>query len=362
MNRLRARFRMRQGAFALDVDLDVVASGVTGLFGRSGAGKTTLLRCLAGLERAPVGTLSLRGEVWQDEARGRFVPPWRRGVGYVVQEAALFPHLDVRRNLAYGMRRIVTAKRRIRFDDVVAWLRLEDLLQRRPDGLSGGERQRVAIGRALLASPSLLLLDEPLAALDEQSRREILPFLEELPRRHDVPTILVTHSLREVARLCDRVVVLDAGTVRSTDSITEFLASLDTAADDADSIGCVLDATVVAHHDLDALTELRAAGAPWFVRRVDHEPGARVRVLVPARDVSLALDQEPRSSILNVLVGHVQDLRDVSASQVLVRVLCGTGAEHATVLARITRRSARALGLVPGLRVHARVKSVGLLE
>ena len=298
---LRARLRLERAGFALDVDLELAASGVTSVFGASGSGKTTLLRCIAGHERAPGGFVSLAGEVWQDEARGVFVAPWRRSVGCVFQEPGLFPHLSVRGNLMYGYRRTGRDARRIAPEEVFAWLGLEALLARRPHELSGGERQRVALGMALLTSPRLLLLDEPLSALDEGSRRQILPYLEALPRHLDIPMVYVSHSMAEVARLCDWTVWLDGGRVRRQGSTVELSSSIDLAMTGGEALGAVLDAVVVRHHDAEHLTELEVPGGAFFLRRLERSPGDSVRVRVPARDVSLALDPERRSSLLNVL-------------------------------------------------------------
>jgi molybdate transport system ATP-binding protein len=362
LNGIDARFRLRRPGFALDVEFALPARGATSLFGASGAGKTTVLRCLAGLERAPESRLAVLGETWQDEGRGLFVPPWRRRVGYVPQEAGLFAHLRVRDNLRYGMRRVPAEQRAVDFAQVVDWLGLGPFVARRPASLSGGERQRVAIGRALLTSPRLLLLDEPLSALDERSRRAILPYLEALPERLAVPIVFVSHALPEVARLCERMVWIDGGRVRATGPTTSLLGSVDLAVADGDALGAVLLATVVAHDDEDHLTELAVPGGTFFVRRVDRAPGARVRVQVPARDVSLALDPEPHSSILNVLRCAVLDLSPAGAGRTTVRLRPLDAPEGTVLLARITTRSARALGLGPGATVFARVKSVGLLS
>jgi molybdate transport system ATP-binding protein len=213
VSELRARFRLTLGAFTLDVDVTAPARGVTALFGRSGAGKTTFLRCAAGLERARPGRFAVNGETWQDEGTRLFVPTHRRRVGYVFQEAALFPHLDVRGNLEYGWRRVPEAERRLAFDEVVALLGAAPLLPRDPRDLSGGERQRVALARALLTSPRLLLMDEPLASLDSTSRDEILPYLERVRDELALPLLYVSHVREEVRRLADHVVVLAEGRV-----------------------------------------------------------------------------------------------------------------------------------------------------
>src|SRR5690606_22319221 len=244
LSTLSAAVRTTLGTFTLDVAFEIDSPSITSLFGRSGAGKSTVLRCLDGPCRPRSARLEVGGEGWQD---GRcFVPPHRRAVGLVFQDAALFPHKDVAGNLRYGLSRVPKARRRIAFDDVVRWLDLERLLERRCASLSGGERQRVALARAILTSPRLLLLDEPLASLDRDSRRAILPYLERLPARLAIPVVLVTHSLTEVARLADRVVVLADGRVTASGPTTAILPELD-----AETFGgteaAVVEGTVEAH-------------------------------------------------------------------------------------------------------------------
>lgn len=361
MSVLQARLAARRGAFALEVEFELAGAGMTSVFGASGAGKTTLLRCLAGLEPVSTGTLVVRGETWQDSAARAFRPPWQRRVGYVFQEAGLFAHTSVRGNLLFGYRRTPRRARRIEPDVVIEGLGLGALLARRPPTLSGGERQRVAIGRALLRSPRLLLMDEPLAALDEGSRALLYPFLEMLPARLDLPVLWVSHSLREVARLCERMLWLENGRIRAHGPTTELASSVDLALAGGEGIGAVLEARVRAHWDADHLTELEAAGGSLFVRKLERAVGRALRVQIPARDVSLALDPEPRSSILNVLRCAVVDAHAAGPGQVTVRLRAG-GEAGPLLLARITQRSHDALGIAPGVAVYARIKSVGLLE
>ena len=209
LNRIEARFRVVRENFTLEVDLQLPDRGITALFGPSGCGKTTLLRAIAGLDRVPGGRLVVSGEPWQ--GADIFVPPHRRALGYVFQETSLFPHLSVRRNLEYGMKRVPASERTLHWDEVVDWLGLAPLIRQQPHQLSGGQRQRVAIGRALLSSPRLLLMDEPLAALDASARAEILPYLDQLHQRLAIPVLYVSHSVEEVARLADHLVCLEAG-------------------------------------------------------------------------------------------------------------------------------------------------------
>lgn len=358
MNMIEARFSTAFGAFSLDVDVTVPGRGVTALFGHSGSGKTTFLRAVAGLERFP-GTLKVNGEVWQDKTH--FLPVHQRPLGYVFQEASLFPHLSVRRNLEYGMRRVPADERRVDFEQVVAWLGIEYLLRRRPHRLSGGERQRVAIARALLTSPRLLLMDEPLSALDEKSKRDILPYLERLHDELAIPVLYVSHSLKEVARLADHMVWLEKGKVLAEGPLIDVLGRFDVEAAWDEEAGMVLETVVKGHDEAYHLTELTSACGRLWVRRLDAPPGKRIRVRLPARDISLSLTPNERSSILNVWPSVVESLAEAGPGQVLVRMRCPAG-EEPPLVARVTKRSAELLGLERGLVVYARIKSVGLME
>ncbi|MHB8760759.1 MAG: molybdenum ABC transporter ATP-binding protein, partial [Thiobacillus sp.] len=255
---IRARFRLDWPGFVLDVDLNLPGQGVTALFGHSGSGKTTLLRCIAGLERAAEGELSVRGEVWQDATR--FLPTHRRPLGYVFQEASLFPHLSVRGNLEYGMKRSREPLARAALDDVVELLGIGRLLERRPEQLSGGERQRVAIARALAVKPRLLLMDEPLAALDFARKQEVLPYLERLHDELEIPVLYVSHAPDEVARLADHIIVMQDGCARAAGPLGDTLARLDLPIRLGEDVGVVLDAVVAARDAAWHLVEMAFAG------------------------------------------------------------------------------------------------------
>ncbi|WP_128001742.1 molybdenum ABC transporter ATP-binding protein [Piscinibacter defluvii] len=356
---IEARLQLPRRGFRLDVALVLPARGVTALFGPSGCGKTTVLRALAGLERA-AGRVAFGTEVWQDDAAGRFVPTHRRAIGYVIQEAALFPHLDVRRNLAYGLDRVPAAARRIALDQAVDLLGLGALMNRRPETLSGGERQRVAIARALATSPQLLLMDEPLAALDARRKSELLPYLDQLHARLQLPVIYVSHSIDEVARLADHLVLMEAGRVLADGPLADMLARLDLPVAFGDDAGVVLDAVVAerdAHWQLARLDV--APGCAIWARDHGLPIGRRVRLRVLARDVSLACTAQTGTSIGNQLHGTVEAIADdAHPALALVRVRVGT----AGVVARLTRRSAHALALAPGQPVWAQVKTVALME
>jgi molybdate transport system ATP-binding protein len=352
---VRARLVSRRGDFTLDVDLSVPGSGVTALFGPSGAGKTTLLRALAGLDRGVRGSLSVGGEIWQEGERA--LPPHRRALGYVFQEPSLFSHLTVRRNLEYGLRRVPAAERRVDLDRAVALLGLGPLLDRDPAGLSGGERQRVAIGRVLVTSPRLLLMDEPLAALDRESKAGIFPLLERLCEELAVPVLYVSHAADEVARLADHLALMEHGRIRAVGPVAEMFTRLDLPLAYGDTAEAVITATVAGHDDAYHLTHLDFPGGRFAVPREKLERGRRVRVRVLARDVSLTLERQTGTSILNIFPVRVTEVATESPAQVMVRLDAG----GTPVLARVTRRSAADLGLEPGGLFHAQVKSVALL-
>ncbi|WP_068830013.1 molybdenum ABC transporter ATP-binding protein [Pseudomonas sp. BMS12] len=359
-DRLQIALRLPYRDFQLDVDLDLPGRGVTALFGPSGSGKTSLLRCVAGLERPPHGLLRINGELWQDSQRGHFLPPHRRALGYVFQEASLFEHLSVRGNLEYGRKRIPTRERRIDLDQALALLGIEHLLERLPARLSGGERQRVGIARALLTSPRLLLLDEPLAALDPQRKQEILPYLERLHDELDMPILYVSHAADEVARLADHLVLLESGTVRASGPVEQLLARLDLPLAQSEDAGVVLQARVTGHDADYQLLHLALPGNEQRLR-IAHAPqpnDTTLRLKVQARDVSLSLDRPEHSSILNLLPVTVHSLAEAdNPAHVLVRLdMHGT-----PLLARITRYSRDQLGLHTGQQLWAQIKSVALL-
>jgi molybdate transport system ATP-binding protein len=356
-NGIRLRFGAERKGFAIDVDLALPDSGVTALFGHSGSGKTTCLRALAGLERFPGGYCALGSDIWQDEARQIFVPAHRRALGMVFQEASLFPHLSVRGNLEFGQKRASTATASLSLAAVADLLGIGHLLDRQPISLSGGERQRVAIGRALLTGPRILLMDEPLAALDLKRKLEILPYLERLHRELAVPVIYVSHSPDEVARLADHLVLLDAGRVVATGALNDVLARIDLPATFADDAGIVIDASV-AGQEPDELTRLVFDGGELLVSRRADAAGTPLRCRIHARDVSLALTPLTRSSILNCVNATVAEIGPTDTpGHVLVRL----DASGTALLARITRRSATALDIRPGLAVVAQIKAVALI-
>jgi molybdate transport system ATP-binding protein len=345
----------RTGGFSLDTTFSAPGQGVTALFGGSGSGKTTLLRCVAGLEKAR-GRCRIQDQVWQDESR--FLPTHQRPLGYVFQETSLFTHLSVRANLDFGRRLVPSAQQRIRFDEVVELLGIGPLLKRASARLSGGERQRVALARALLTSPRLLLMDEPLSALDHASKEAIIPYLERVFDELGLPVLYVSHHPDEVARLADHMVLLETGRVRKTGPAADLMTRLDLPMAGFDSASAFLDGHVAGHDDSFHLTYVEVDGNRIAVPREDLEIGRRARVQIRARDVSLALSAHHDTSILNLLPVRILDTHDLDPSQLLVRLVLEDGQ---SLLARITRRSGVALGLREGMLLYAQVKSVALV-
>ena len=346
---IHARFRLDYADFSLDVDLQLPGRGVTALFGHSGSGKTTLLRCVAGLERSGLGQLTVNGERWQNNAQNLFVPPHRRSIGYVFQEANLFAHLSVSRNLEFGMRRVPAPQRRVALEQAVELLGIDHLLERMPDRLSA---------RALLTSPRLLLMDEPLAALDLKRKSEILPYLERLHDELDIPVLYVSHSPDEVARLADHVVLLEQGRAIAQGELRETLARLDLPTAFSDDAGVVIEGEIASHDAHYHLTRLTFPGGEVLVSQRPEALGQRLRFRVHARDVSLALQRAEGSSITNLLPARVEAM---VAADTPAHVLIRLDAGGTPLLARITRRSADQLAITPGQALWAQIKTVALL-
>ncbi|PHN63093.1 molybdenum ABC transporter ATP-binding protein [Pseudomonas sp. ICMP 8385] len=357
---IEVRLQLQYSGFALDVDLKLPGRGVTALYGHSGSGKTTCLRCIAGLERAGEGFVHINEQVWQDSRNGVFVPPHKRALGYVFQEASLFPHLSVLANLAFGLKRIPRAQRRVDMAQATQLLGIGHLLDRHPQHLSGGERQRVGIARALLTSPQLLLMDEPLAALDSQRKSEILPYLERLHDQLEIPVLYVSHAQDEVARLADHIVLLSEGRALASGPIGETLARLDLPLALGDDAGVVIDGTVSGHDAHYQLLTLQLPDSPLQMR-VAHTalaPGQHLRFKVRARDVSLSLQPGAHSSILNCLpVTVTQEIPADNSAHVLVRL----DAAGTPLLARVTRYSRDQLHVHPGQVLWAQIKAVAVL-
>jgi molybdate transport system ATP-binding protein len=345
---------VRRGDFALKAafrsDAPIVA-----LFGRSGSGKSTIVNAIAGIVEPRRGRIVIGDRTLYDSERGVDLPPERRRVGCVFQDSLLFPHLDVRANLAYGERLTPAAERFVDHERILALLGIGGLLDRRPTNLSGGEKQRVAIGRALLASPRILLLDEPLASLDGARKSEILAYIELLRDELRLPMVYVSHAIEEVTRLADRVVVIADGAVVAEGNTSDALSRVEGITGRAEE-GAVIDAHVASHDPRFELTTLTFAGGVLVVPNIDALPGEAVRVRVRARDVSLALGRPEHLSIQNVFEASVVSVGGEFGAIVDVELRVGPTA----LTARITRKAATELALAPGMNVHALVKAVSI--
>lgn len=353
---IQARFRLDWPGFILNVDLELPLNGVTALFGPSGSGKTTLLRCIAGLERAPKGYLTINGDVWQDDYD--WLPTYKRPLGYVFQEPSLFAHLSVMGNLRYGIKR-VTDQQRVSLEQAIELLGIGHLIDRKPDRLSGGERQRVAIARALVVSPRLLLMDEPLAALDLKRKREILPYLERLHDDLEIPIIYVSHSPDEVARLADYIVVMKGGQVSVQGPLAETLTRIDQPIRIGEDACAILEATIGTVDNNWHLVKVEFSGGSLWFRDPGLPVGHKVRVRVLARDVSLARQRPEQSSIQNVIAGRVDAIAmDEHPGLVIVRVRVG----DSKLVARLTKRAVADLNLEPDQKIWIQVKSAALME
>ncbi len=334
---IRLQHALRRSDFALDVDVAIPAVGITGLFGESGSGKTTLLRCIAGLEAG--SSTDVR-------------PVHKRDIGYVFQDPQLFPHLDVRGNIEYGKRR--AAKSPVDQNQVVEMLGLGDLLDRRPRGLSGGEAQRVAIASVLLRAPRLVLMDEPLASLDRRRKEELLPYLDRLHDDWSVPMIYVSHSIDEVSRLCDHLLLIEHGRIVASGELHETLARVDLPMLSGADAGAVIEAQPQGYDEEYDLTQFDFSGGElWVPGRYDMTVHS-VRLRIAAHDVSLCRAKPESTTILNVIAAEVEEIQQSKGASALIRLRVGRD----YLLAKVTRRSVARLDLKKGDRLFAQVKSV----
>jgi molybdate transport system ATP-binding protein len=350
-----AKFYFRRGSFTLDVDFCIPARGVCAVFGASGCGKTTLLRAIAGLEANSNGRLQVADMRWQQG--DVFVPPHQRALGYVFQESSLFAHLNVRRNLEYGLKRVAVSERKVSLEQAIHLLGIESLLERQPHSLSGGEKQRVAIARALAVSPRLLLMDEPLAALDQSRKQEVMPYLKALHQELDIPVMYVSHALEEVAQLADYLILMEAGGIVATGDIHELFTRLDLPLAQELDASAIINARVAGFDEAFQLMHLQFGGGRMSVPVQNLKKGDEVRLRLMARDVSLTLEHQSGTSILNIFPVTVSEIAATGAAQVSVKL----DAAGVSILSRITRKSAQKLNLTPGKKVFAQVKSVALL-
>ena len=348
------------GNFILDAQFSSEAEGIIALFGRSGSGKSTLINVLAGLLRPDRGRVEINERVLFDSNRSIHIPPEQRRLGYVFQESRLFPHYSVHHNLKYGMRRTLKAERHVKFDDVVGVLGIEQLLERKPRTLSGGERQRVALGRALLTSPNILLMDEPLASLDIARKQEVLPFMERLRDHFKIPIIYVSHDMDEIIRLADRLILIDNGKIIALGPIEELTKRLELHSLTGHyEAGTLLIGDITAHDEKFNLTEVKIAAGTFLLPRVESALGTQVRIRVRARDVSLAKTKPRDISQLNIFKGNItkinHDASNSNTPQIDVCVDIGI-----SLWARVTRRALHDLDLHEGSEVYTLIKSTSI--
>ena len=363
---LQLRLNVKRAEFVLREDVTLPGTGVTALFGPSGSGKTTCLRAVAGLygprgKPAPTASdfVAINGAVWQDDTHGVFVPTYQRALGFLFQEPSLFPHLSVAQNLAFGQSRIPSSQRKLSLSQAVELLGIGPLLARAPTTLSGGESQRVAIARALATSPQLLLMDEPLAALDAKRKAEFFPYLEAMHRELELPILYVSHAIDEVARLADHLVLIEAGEVLASGTTTDLMTRLDLPMAHGDAAGAIVLATVVSHDTHYLLMLARFAGGDIHIPlQAGVKVGDSLRIRVQARDISLTLEKQANTSIQNILPVRIIALSPDGQGQVMVQL----DAAGTALLARVTARSADALKLAVGQQIFAQVKGVAILR
>lgn len=351
---IKARFLIKRGDFILNADFTCPSHGVSAIFGPSGSGKTTLLRAIAGLERTDNSCLDIVGTIWQD--KDKFIPPHRRPLGYVFQEANLFPHLSVQENLEYGFKRIPEKEREVDFAVAVKMLGVEPLLKRYPAALSGGERQRAAIARALLTSPKLLLMDEPLASLDAKSKAEILPYLECLHEDLAIPVIYVSHSQDEVARLADYLLLMENGRIIASGPLDAMLTRTDLPLVHGNDASSIIEAEVISHDREYHLTNLKFSGGIFSISHKELPVGQKVRLKILVRDVSITTEKQVNTSILNIFPAVIEEIAYEEPAQAIIRLNMG----GIFILSRIMQKSAQLLNLKQGSNVFAQVKSVAI--
>lgn len=344
-----------EGGFRLAIACEVPAEGVTAVHGPSGSGKSTLLDCVSGLRTPEPGSVIRLGDtVWQNQDHN--TPPWKRGIAYVFQDARLFPHLNVLQNLRYGMQR-QTTRDAGKLDTIVQMLQLPELLSQDTDRLSAGQKQRVAIGRALLSNPQLMLLDEPLANLDQAARQHCLQCLQQLGKELKLPMLYVSHDIEEVSQIADHLVLLDQGQITNQGSILDLCSRLDTRLSHEEQAAAIVSATISGHDEQYGLTRMDVAGQTLLVNHLPQAAGQVRRVRIPARDVSICRQRPNDSSILNILPVTISEIEHSDAPRLLLRLSLGPQ----YLLARITRKSATELGLRVGDNVFAQIKSAALL-
>ncbi len=358
MNSLRFKGKVTFPNYQLGFDMTLPGTGVTAFFGESGVGKSTLLRAVAGLEHPEEGQIIVNNTVWQDDAEHIFIPPHQRSLGFVFQDARLFMHLDIMKNLQFGMKRVKETKNTISLDKAIDLLGIEHLLDRMPVTLSGGEKQRVAIARALATSPDILLMDEPLASLDLKRRQEILPYLHRLNTELNIPILYVSHSLEEVAALSDHLVLLERGRITASGPTNKMLTRLDLPLAHYDAAGASISGKITETDDGFQLSTFSFSGGHLYIPAAGYTINQQLRLRIQARDISLSIDRPGTSSILNVIEAVVVNLTDSGQGQVMVEL----DAKGTHFLSRITRKSAAVLALAPNTQVFAQIKGTAVVE
>ncbi len=346
-----------KNGFKLDVDLTIPGEGITAIFGASGSGKTTLLRCIAGLERFDGNTVIVHEEIWQSD--NFFLPTHNRSLGYVFQESSLLPHLTAKGNLDYAVKRGRHVNDPNAYHEITSLMGIEEILQNFPDQLSGGERQRVAIAQALLTNPSLLLMDEPLASLDDTRKQEILPYFKQLRDLVDLPILYISHSVDEIARLADHLIILEQGQIIAEGAVNDVLSNITLPIQLGEDTGVVLEATVTQRDKKWGLTQVKSQEADMWVKDTGEAVGDKLRIRILARDVSLTLEPHTNTSILNRLSAKILEIApDTDNSMSLIKLDAGGN----IILSRLTRRSVEQLNLKCGNIVWAQVKSVAVVH
>ena len=358
MSAIRIRFEVRFPGYTLCVNQCLPEKGVTGIFGVSGSGKSTFLRAIAGLERPINSRIVIGNEIWHDDEKGIFVPPYKRSLGFVFQDAALFPHLSVRKNLEYGMKRVPKANRRIPLDYVADLLGLIPLMDRTPQTLSGGEKQRVGIARALATSPRILMMDEPLASLDLPRKAEIIPYLNRLNTELSIPIFYVSHDLDEIISLADHLILLEAGKVKASDEIWQLLTRLDLPLAHRHDAAAIISGTAIKREEPFHLNTISFSGGSLSLPGDPLPVGKPVRLRIHANDVSLALSAASDTSILNLIPARVIDIHENENGLAIVELNAG----GARLLSHITTRSAHKLNISPGKELYAQVKGIAVLD
>ncbi len=343
--------------FDLDINIELPYRGITVIFGASGSGKTTLLKIISGLIKTDKANIMVNNQIWQNNRIN--LPTHKRSLGYIFQEPALFTHMSVYDNIKYGYERLGKGEKKIKIDAVIEALSIAHLLKRKTQNLSGGEKQRVAIARAITRNPKILLMDEPLSALDQQAKKEIIPYLQNLYSVFSIPSLYVSHDLLEISKLADEILVLEKGRIIKQGSVCEILSDIHSHWIDEENIIAVIKAQVICHDDKDHLTIVRTKSDSLFIARENLALNHQVRIQILAKDVSLSLTRNKDSSILNILEAQIVDFRDLNRSQVLVKLKL---ADQQIILSQITQRSAANLALKKHQKLFVQIKSVSLLN